>query len=487
MQRFFFICMLAVWAVPAAGQEAAVRTADVYPQGAWVTLEAAARPDMAVDLPLSFEEDSLRVTGQGARILSVDTSRIQRTGWIFPALADLNSRIGKTRSEVDRLEAREASLQQTAKHLQDNVPSSWKPQDLLAFLEAAAKRREQEEREIRENGRALAKARAELSRLEQELSEKLPPEPEAATRVRIKTSGEGIVRIRAWTPQATWSTRYSLDLSGKTGRVTFSQDAAIQQKTGLDWEGDLVLHTVQPRRTLIPPQLPPLVADFRRPQERNDGIAMMMKEAAAPETAGEETLTDLNLRVRGRAPGDGTPARFSVARFALPAETRIVAIPALDREAWLTAEIKSLDRPLLSGAADLFLDGSPTGKTRIGTSGRGENLKLAFGKVPLVTTTAEEAVPVEGTTWGRGKLEKAFVLSVTNGMGTPTAVSLLDRVPVPAQEKIRIEILTLDPKPSKQDDRGILTWDLKLAPGESRKLTVKYRLTYPADQQVIFR
>jgi hypothetical protein len=60
-------------------------------------------------------------------------------------------------------------------------------------------------------------------------------------------------------------------------------------------------------------------------------------------------------------------------------------------------------------------------------------------------------------------------------------------VPVPAQEKIRIEILTLDPKPSKQDDRGILTWDLKLAPGESRKLTVKYRLTYPADQQVIFR
>lgn len=487
LQRFLFVCLLAAWTYPAAGQEAAVRTADVYPQGAWVTLEAPAHPEMEVDLPLSFEEDSLRVTGERTRILSVDTSRIQRTGWIFPALADLESRIRKTRSEVDRLEARGASLQQTAKHLQDNVPSSWKPQDLVAFLETGAKRREQAEREIRENARALEKAKAELSRLEQELSGKLPPEPEAATRVRIKTSGGGVIRIRAWTQQASWSTRYSLDLAGKTGLVTFSQEAVVQQKTGLDWNGELVLHTVQPRRSLAAPQLSPLVADFRRPQERNDGVAMMMKEAAAPEKVAEETLTDLNLKVRGRTPGDGTLARIFVNRFAFPAETGVVAIPALDREAWLTAEIKSLDRPLLSGTADLYLDGMPSGKTFIETSGRGETLKLAFGKVPLVTAVIEEAVPLEGTTWGRGKLEKAFTLSVTNGMGTPTNVRLLDRVPVSAQEKIRIEVLALDPRPSRQDDRGILTWDLKLAPGETRKLTVKYRLTYPADQRIIFR
>jgi len=213
----------------------------------------------------------------------------------------------------------------------------------------------------------------------------------------------------------------------------------------------------------------------------------MMKEAAAPEKVLEETPTDLSLKVRGRTTGDGTPARIFVARFSLPAETNVVAIPALDREAWLTAEIKSLNRPLLSGGADLYLDGSPSGKAFIETSGRGEPLKLAFGKVPLVTAAIEESVPVEGTTWGRGKLEKAFTLSVTNGMGTPTNVSLLDRVPVSAQEKIRIDVLVLDPKPSKQDDRGILTWDLKLAPGETRKLTVKYRLTYPADQRIIFR
>ena len=486
LQRFLCICLLAAWTVPAAGQEAAVKTADVYPQGAWVTFEAPARPEMEVDLPLSFEEDSLRVTGERTRILSVDTTRIQRTGWIFPALAGLDSRIRKTRSEVDRLEAREASLQQTAKHLQDPVPSSWKPQDLMSFLETGAKRREQVEREIRDNARALEKAKAELLRLEQELSGKLPPEPEAATRVRIKTSGGGVIRIRAWTQQASWSTRYSLDLAGKTGLVTFSQEAVVQQKTGLDWDGELVLHTVQPRRTLVAPQLSPLVADFRRPQERSDGIAMM-KEAAAPEKVLEETPTDLSLKVRGRTTGDGTPARLFVARFSLPAETGVVAIPALDREAWLTAEIKSLNRPLLSGGADLYLDGSPSGKAFIETSGRGEPLKLAFGKVPLVTAAIEEAVPVEGTTWGRGKLEKAFTLSVTNGMGTPTNVSLLDRVPVSAQEKIRIEVLVLDPKPSKQDDRGILTWNLKLAPGETRKLTVKYRLTYPADQRVIFR
>ncbi|NLI95171.1 MAG: DUF4139 domain-containing protein, partial [Synergistaceae bacterium] len=143
-------------------------------------------------------------------------------------------------------------------------------------------------------------------------------------------------------------------------------------------------------------------------------------------------------------------------------------------------------RPLLSGAADLSLDGSPTGTAFIESMGRGESLKLAFGKVPLVTAALEESVPLEGTTWGRGRLEKSFTLSVTNGMGIPMAVTLVDRVPVSAQEKIRIEVLALEPKPSKRDERGILSWDLKLAPGETKKLAVKYRLTYPADRTVIF-
>lgn len=482
--------LMAAWAAPGYGQEAAVKIADVYPRGARVVLEAPARPETTFDLPMSFEEDSIRVLGRGARILSVETSRIQRTGWVPPALAGLDARVKNARLEVDRLESRAASLQQTSKHLQDPVPSSWKPQDLLKFLDTAAKRREQAEKEIRDNARALDKAKAELSRLETELSGKMPPEPDAALRVRVKTSGAGSLRLVLWTPHASWNTRYALDLAARTGKVSFGQEALVQQKTGFDWDGEIILHTVQPRRTMTAPELPPLIADFRQERQRSDGI-MMMKEAAVPDKAGEtvqeETLTDLALKTRGRVSGEGTPSRISVASFSLPSETGVVVIPALEREAWLTAEIKALDRALLPGPAELSMDGSPSGRALIGTMGRGESLKLAFGRVPLVTSSLEEAVPREGTTWGRGRLEKAFTLSVTNGMGTQTAVKVLDRVPVSAQDKIKVEVLALDPKPSKQDDRGILSWDLTLAPGETKKLSLKYRLTYPADRALIFR
>jgi len=484
------LCLLALRAVPCSAQDLSVKFADVYPRGARVTLETPARTDMTFDLPLSFEEESMRVSGEGIRILSVETSRIQRTGWIPPALASLDGRVRTARAEVDRLEARAASLQQTTKHLQDTVPSSWKPQDLLGFLDAAAKRREQVEQQVRENGRALEKARGELARLEKELSEKMPPQPDTATRIRIKTAGTGTVRLQLWTSQASWNTRYLLDLAGKTGRVAFKQEAQVQQKTGLDWDGEIVLHTVQPRRTITAPELRPLVVDFEQATGRNADV-MMSKQALAPEEAGktvqEETLTDLSLKTRGRASGDGTPARLSVAAFSLPSETSVVVIPALDREAWLTAEVKSLDRPLLSGTADLSLDGSPSGRASIGTRGRGDSLKLAFGKVPLVTAKVEESVPREGTTWGRGKLEKSFTLSVTNGTGTRTAVTVLDRIPVSAQDKIKVEVLAIDPKPARHDDKGILAWEMTLAPGETRKLTVNYKLTYPADRAIIFR
>lgn len=486
----FALCLLALWTGPCRAQEPAVKTADVYPRGAQVTLEAPARPDMAFDLPLSFEEDSVRVSGEGVQILSVETTRIQRQGWIPPALAGLGARVKAARTETDRLEARGASLQQTAKHLQDTVPGSWKPQDLLGFLDTAARKREQVEQQVRENGRALEKAKAELARLERELAEKMPPEPDSATRIRIKTAGTGSVRLQLWTPQASWNTRYLLDLAGKTGRVAFRQEALVQQKTGLDWDGEIVLHTVQPRRSVTAPELRPLVVDFEQAAGRNADM-MMAKQAMAPEEAGkvvqEETLTDLALKARGRASGDGTPARLSVAAFSLPSETSVVVIPGLDREAWLTAEVKSLDRALLSGTADLSVDGSPSGRASVGTRGRGDSLKLAFGKVPLVTAKVEEAVPREGTTWGRGKLEKSFALSVTNGTGTRTAVTVLDRIPVSAQDKIKVEVLAIDPKPTRTDDKGILSWEMTLAPGETKKLTVRYRLTYPADRAIIFR
>lgn len=483
-------CLLTLVAAPCSAQEPAVKQADVYPRGAQVTLAAPAKPDMTFDLPLSFEEESLRVTGEGVKILSVETSLIQRTGWIPPALAELEGRVRKSLAEVERLDARGASLQQTAKHLQDPVPSSWKPQDLLNFLDTAAKRREQVEQAAKENSRALEKAKGELSRLEAELAGKMPPEPDKANRIRVKTVGSGTVRLLAWTSQASWKTVYSLDLSGKNGRVAFKQEALVQQKTGIDWDGQVVLHTVQPRRTVTAPELPPLVVDFERPVARNVDM-MLMKEAAAPDKAGsavqEETLTDISLKTAGRAGGDGTPSRFSIDAFSLPSETSVVAIPALGREAWLTAEIKSLDRPLLSGMAELSLDGSPSGKTAVSMIGRGESLKLAFGRVPLVTSVVREAVPREGTTWGRGKLEKSLTLSVTNGTGHGTKVTVLDRIPVSAQEKIKVEILGLEPKPAKQDDRGILTWETSLNAGETKKFVIRYRLTYPADRAVIFR
>jgi hypothetical protein len=483
-------CLAAVTARPGFAQEAAFRAAEVYPRGALVTVEAPAKPDMTFDLPLAFEEESIRVSGTGARILSVETGRSQRPGWIPGSLRELAARLAESRSRVDRLEALSASLQQTVKHLQDPVPGSWKPQDLAAFLDSAARKREQVEQRARENARALEKARAETERLERELSGKLPPDPDTALRIQVRTSGTGTVRLQLWTPHASWSTRYALDLASKTGRVNFAQQAVIQQKTGLDWSGRIVLHTVQPRRTMAAPDLRPLVADFERETARNiEG--MMLKEAAAPDETKapvqEETLTDVSLETRGSATGDGTPSKIPVAGFGLPSKALVVAIPALDREAWLTAEIEKLDRPLLAGSAELFLDGSPSGRAFIGMTGRGESLKLAFGRVPLVTAVLEEAVPQEGTTWGRGKLEKSFTLSVTNGSGTATDVTVLDRVPVSAQDKIKVEVLSIEPKPARRDDRGILAWEVRLAPGETKKFSLKYRLTYPADRRIIFR
>lgn len=472
-----------------------VKAVDVYPSGAVMHFEIAAGGTLDLELPLTIDPESIRFQLSGtARILDSSMRTGAQVGWVPSALADLAEEVERARTEKDRLSARLEALEQARKHLEAAVPEISSPGDLEAYIDGALSKRETIALKIAETTEALSDARTQYEILEKELKSRLPRENDKLRVLTLETVGEGTIGILAWTSDAAWQPAYQLYLNSTTGLIEGTLQAVLSQKSGLDWNGDISLHTVRPRQGLVTPQLDPLVVDYREHFFRDAGEfptrGTEMLKAAAPELSDrvDEGLADVRMETSGFVPGSGDKTNLDVGVFSIPASMELVCVPEIADEAWTVATIEELDRAILKAAADLYIDGKQTGTTILEAASMGERMVIPFGKTPLVTASREELLPREGSSWiGKDRLQKGYMITVTNGLDRPLEIVVRDRLPVPAKEEIKIENVSIDPEPSEKDDKGILTWRLEMKGGETKRLNVMYTISFKGGKDLIFR
>jgi hypothetical protein len=115
----------------------------------------------------------------------------------------------------------------------------------------------------------------------------------------------------------------------------------------------------------------------------------------------------------------------------------------------------------------------------------GDELRLGFGQ--------DEAVAVErrldtsyrsqeGIFDTYRRLERHYVMRVRNGHGVAVEIELLDRIPVPQDERIRVELTSETTPPDQRDvdgRRGVLAWRGRFAPGEEREIRLGFAVIVP--------
>ncbi|MGC9490153.1 MAG: mucoidy inhibitor MuiA family protein [Thermovirgaceae bacterium] len=470
-------------------------TVDVYPSGAQMRMEFEAGGTVDVELPMTIDPDSLRFELSGtARILDSRIRTIAQVGWVPSALKDLAEETERAKTEKERLSARLEALDQARKHLEAAAPEVSTPGELDAYIDVALAKRETIALKTAETSAALADAKTQYEILRQELESRLPKENDKIRVLTVETAGEGTIGVIAWTGEAGWHPRYQLSLDTGSGLIEGSLQAAVIQKTGLDWNGDISFHTVRPRQGLATPKLVPLVVDYRESFLSKAGEQVFRAadslEALAPglKERVEEGLVDVRMETSGFVPGSGDRTHLEIGGFSMPASMEVVCVPEIADEAWTIATIDELDRAILEAGAELFVDGKQTGSTTLEAAGMGQKMVIPFGKTPLVTASREELLPKEGSSWiGKDRLQKGYMITVTNGLDRPLEVVVRDRLPVPAKEEIRIEDVSIDPDPAEQDDKGILTWRLQMESGGTKRITVMYTIRFQGGKDLIFR
>lgn len=168
----------------------------------------------------------------------------------------------------------------------------------------------------------------------------------------------------------------------------------------------------------------------------------------------------------------------------LPATYKYYAVPRVDKEAFLLAEISDYSKyNLLPGEANIIFEGMYVGKTTINPNQTADTLNLSMGRDKKISIKREKVVDKSGTKFLSSYKEQVFTydLTVRNNKKEDAFLLLKDQYPLSTDKEITIELLD-DGKAKVNSETGILTWELKLAPNETKKIRISYKVKYPKEK-----
>lgn len=336
--------------------------------------------------------------------------------------------------------------------------------------------------------------------------------------IMCETGGAIPLDISYLANNVTWVPFYDLRAESVSSPINMMYKAQVVQNTGIDWKKvKLTLSSGQPNqnnqapilsswflRNNIVTQTPYGYSQRAKMNQLQGSIAplsdaqlkeVVMTPAPVMEESSVSNYTtvaenQLNVSFDIDIPYDilsnGKIHSVSLKEIKLPATYKYYAVPKVENEAFLLAEIADYSKyNLLQGEANIVFEGMYVGKTFIDPNQTGDTLNLSMGRDKKVSIKREKAADKSETRFMSSKKEQTFTFDITVRNNKKEAVELLlkDQYPLSTNKEIEVELLQSDGA-KVNAETGILTWQLQLKPNENKKFRISYRVKYPKDQNL---
>ena len=281
--------------------------------------------------------------------------------------------------------------------------------------------------------------------------------------IDAETATEGSFRLSYQVRDAYWQAAYEARLDSVAGRLALAQQASVRQKTGEDWR-DVVLRlsTAAPSHGGLP-QLEPWVIDVVDPAlpmamapMAEESLVRSMRGAADVALAQKATRAESVVQTQGFSTMLVVDGRVDVAsderEHVLPVQAveqaavvSIRAIPRLEQRAYVSTSLDfEGDIAWPAGNLRLYRDGGYVGETALDTLMPGSQRRLEFGHDDLIEVDYRldrSDRSSEGIITDYRRTERRFVMTLANRHGQAMRVTVLDQLPVAADERISVERL----------------------------------------------
>jgi len=365
--------------------------------------------------------------------------------------------------------------------------------------EIRARAAEEDLKDLREE---LKKARQAVAALDTEREKRAW----IAVNVDAEAETEATITIRYVSEQIGWTPVYDLHLDRKPQpTLTIGRGAYIGQSTGENWQDvALTLSTVRPSGQTDPGELWPMLRRIGEPpSEKTEGYGADMAVRAAPapvtepamvaEETAQASFDGLSVTYSYDRPlslaSDADTLRIALGEITMSPELQALAIPMLNQQAFLMAHAENGTEELLlpTGASEFYLDGTYVGTRATPLIAAGDEIDLSFGPIEgirLERTVLDRNEGDRGVISRSNELAERVEIEIRNLTGEAWDLRLLDQIPYSEQEDLTIRS-TATPQPTERDvdgKRGVLAWDMDLAPGDTRTVRLDHTMTWPSDK-----
>ncbi|MFC6159915.1 DUF4139 domain-containing protein [Kribbella jiaozuonensis] len=487
-----------------------------------ITVPAGDQTVYVEPLPLSLEEDSVRVAGRGpATVLGVDVAIQHHPQAPDETVAALEQARLDAQDEVTQLidaddvqEQLDTFLAQLARRAGNSfartLASGEAGAELGGFTESLTDRLSA----VRATRRELAAQRREAEkrlaaadrRLAAIVQQRTPDRRAAAIALALETEAEVEIELSYVVPAANWTSSYDVRLTGD--RLTLSWYGLITQHSDEDWpECDLTLSTARPTVTAKVPELDPWYLDRFHPpmpmaapgapvslgmqvaggpdrlKSRRQSAGLIQEQAAfeAVEATVEQGMTAASYTPPRpvAVPADGATHRATIASIDLDAELDYITAPVRSTDVHLRATVvNSSAHTLPAGKASVFHEAEFVGSAALPLWAPGEDVELALGlddriRVERKLVRREASKATLGSTRRR---QVEYETKVENHTPRNARITVLDQLPVARDHEITVKPLSAEPEPAETTDLGVITWKLDLPAGKETTIKLAFRV-----------
>ena len=223
--------------------------------------------------------------------------------------------------------------------------------------------------------------------------------------------------------------------------------------------------------------------------EKEDVTAIQRQAKRFARTEGVSVVYDLG---KGFTMPDRCEQQLAtIAAFQSKAQFTMTAAPLLTDYVYLRADVTNNSNTiLLAGPANMYRDGEFVGKGAIELVTIGEKFTVGFGVDSQIQITREFKDKKVDTLWGKRVERYDYRLAVNNYKNTIVKLRLTERIPYTEDQSLAITEFTTNIPLStdaeylrKERDKGILRWDIELAPltAEDKATVITYSYTIKYD------
>jgi uncharacterized protein (TIGR02231 family) len=362
----------------------------------------------------------------------------------------------------------------------------------------------------------LAAIGVEADQLRQQLAQYQSQAPRPTSEIVVEISSPAEVSatftLSYFIGNAGWTPAYDLRAKAVGQPIELLMKAQVVNATGEDWSKvDLSLSSGNPTLGGVMPTLNPWT--LYRPQllREAETTTRRYKKPTAPaaemntadkalyyedmdattivsNTVNNRTTTvEFSIDAPFSVPADGVPHMVGVNSHSINATYKHYATPKLDKDAFLYARTTGWeDLNLLSGTANVFFEGTFVGESYLQLDVPKDTMDISLGrdKGVVVERVRRKSTNDKATIGGSRTATIGWDLTVRNTKATSVDLELRDQHPLSPQSEIEVK-LTENGGAVVNENTGILTWNLTVAPKETKKLGFAYTVKHPKDMPVV--